>query len=102
MCLINSKQDYQRILTELIVETEQFIDLNPDNMYFIIYNELVEINDVLFVQNRLPEFEEYETLSLCAIAAKNLEEVKPEYAQKLSEIDYYYEMFETLPDNSTI
>ena len=50
------------------------------------------------VKQRSPTFEESELLLLGAIAVKNFEDTMPEYARKLSELDYYFDQFSALPD----
>jgi len=95
--MIKTKTDYKKILTQTMLETAGYIHQFPEmGVYQQIAEELDQVHDVLFVQNRLPTFIECQLTSFAGIAVKNFADDNPEYYKKLSELSYYFERYEEL------
>jgi hypothetical protein len=82
--IIVTRKQYFEILKEAILQTEKYIQVYPElTMYKSILNQLIFIQNIVVNENRVPEKEEIDRVTLGSIAVKNFDYEHDEYADIL-------------------
>lgn len=95
--LINSKSKFLEVLQTALSDALQHVAASPDDSFQKSILAQLEFMARCAAENRVPSFSDLERINVGVIAVRTLEDTEPEYASKLSELDYAFRRWQTLP-----
>jgi hypothetical protein len=96
--LINSKSKFLEVLHACLSEARQHVAAAPDDSFQESILAQLEFMARCAAENRVPPVSDLDRINVGVIAVRTLEDTEPEYASQLSELDYAFRRWQTLPE----
>jgi Tsi6 len=95
--LITSKSKFVEILQTCLATARQHAAANPDDPFQKSILAQLEFMARCSAEDRPASLADLERINVGVIAVRTLEDTEPEYASLLSELDYAFRRWQTLP-----
>ncbi len=95
--LINSKSKFIEVLQAGLSDARQHVAASPGDSFQKSILAQLEFMARCIAENRAPALADLERINVGVIGVRTLEDTEPEYASKLSELDYAFRRWQTLP-----
>lgn len=95
--LIATKAQFADVLRQALGQAREFVQAAPDDPFQKSILAQLEFMAKSQTEGHVPTFEEREKINIGVIAMRTLEDSDPDYAKLLSELDYAFSRWESLP-----
>jgi hypothetical protein len=95
--LIVSKSKFAEVLQTCLASARRHVAASPDDPFQKSILAQLEFMARCIAEDRVPSLADLERINVGVIAVRTLEDTEPEYASLLSELDYGFRRWQTLP-----
>jgi hypothetical protein len=96
--LIVSKSKFLEVLETCLAKARRHVAASPDDSFQKSILAQLEFMALCTAENRIPSPADLERINVGVIAVRTLDDTEPEYASLLSELDYAFRRWQSLPN----